>query len=248
MEITSLQPTQLASQINELDEKAKAHAQDAVDYANQAGDLLLSVKKQLPHGQWTDWIERNLTVSLRQCQRYIAVAQGKVVPVRQLAGKNDTVSFLDKSKKEPTLIRCQGEWVKGSWRPKPGFFYLFKEDGANYWVHPSKSADRWFHVCKHYNGAHMSTEGFFRRYTVFSPITDPAFTSEQYVGTTTPLGWIGVGDVLKSYGLKDISGSLAGSLAAPGGFYRPFGEPAFKDFYEDWHDIEELKGEKSATS
>ena len=30
MEITSLQPTQLASQINELDEKAKAHAQDAI--------------------------------------------------------------------------------------------------------------------------------------------------------------------------------------------------------------------------
>jgi hypothetical protein len=146
------------------------------------------------------------------------------------------------------IIRCHGEWVNGSWRPKPGFFYLFKEDGANYWVHPSESDDRWFHVCKHYDGPRLPTEGFFRRYTVFSPITDPAFTSEQYVGTTTPLGWIGVGDVLKSYGLKDISGSLSLSLAAPEGLHRPFGEPGFNGFYEDWHDIEELKGEKSATS
>jgi hypothetical protein len=246
MEITSLQTTQLASQINELDKKAKAHAQDAIEYARQAGELMLSVKKRLPHGQWTDWAEKNLTVSLRQCQRYIAVAQGKVVPVRQLAGKNDTVSFLDPPNKKPNLIRCQGEWIDGSWRPKPGFFYLFKEGGANYWAHPSTRDDRWFHVCKHYDGPRMSTEGFFRRYTVFSPITDPAFTLEQYVGTTTPLGWIGVGDVLKSYGLKDISDSLSLSLAAPGGLSRPFGEPDFEDFYEDWHDIEELKSEKSS--
>ena len=85
MEITSLQPTQLASQINELDEKAKAHAQDAIEYARQAGELLLSIKKQLPHGQCTDWVERNLTVSLRQCQRYIAVPPVMMAPVSPAA-------------------------------------------------------------------------------------------------------------------------------------------------------------------
>jgi len=248
MEITALQSTQLANQINELDKKAQAHANDAIECARQAGYLLLTAKMQLPHGRWTPWVERNLSFSLRQAQRYIAVAQGKQVPIRKLVCKNDTVSCLDHPKNGPNFVRCQGEWVNGSWRPKPGFFYLFRERGDAYWVHPSTTDERWFHICKHYNGPRMSPEGFFRRYTIFSPMTDSDFTADQYVGTTTPLGWIGVGNVLKSYGLEDISGSLFSSQTFPGGLYRPFGEPDSKDFYEDWHDIEELKGEKSATS
>jgi len=245
VQVTSDQTTQLAVQINELDKRAKAHARDAIEYARRAGELLLSVKSSLSHGQWTDWVERNLTVSLRQCQRYIAVAQGKVVPVRQLASKNDTVSLLDTPEQEPNLIRCKGEWIDGDWRPKPGFLYLFKEGDANYWTHPGDGDNRWFHVCKHYNGPRISTDGFTRRYTIFSPIIDRMFTFKQYVGTTTPLGWFGVGDVLKSYGLQDILGSLAYSRELPEGFGRPFGEPRPKDFYEDWHDIDLLKRKKA---
>ena len=198
------------------------------------GELLLKVKAGLPHGQWTDWVERNLTVSLRQSQRYIAVAQGKVVPVRQLAGKSDTVSLLPANQK-PNLIRCQGAWVNGRWRPKPGFFYLFKEGGANYWAHPSTRDDRWFHVCKHYDGPRMPTEGFSRRYTVFSPITDPAFTSEQYVGTTTPLGWIGVGDVLKSHSMPRTPQSDAV-------FANPKTGKPYVSFWASWNTARTLAG------
>lgn len=237
MQLTTTRAADIARQINELDALAKTHANRAVDYARQAGELLLGVKAQLPHGRWTDWVEENLSVLLRQSQRYIAVAQGKVVPVRQLVGKSDTVSHLDPSDQKPNLIRCNGEWVDGSWRPKPGFFYLFKEGDANYWAHPGDGDNRWFHVCKHYNGPRMSPDGFTRRYTIFSAISDDMFTHKQYVGTTTPLGWIGVDDVLKSYGLQDISGSLAYSRELPEGVSRPFGEPDCKDFYEDWHDI-----------
>ncbi len=70
-------------------------AKDAVQSAKAAGELLLEVKAAIPYGEWTNWLKANLTVSDRQAQRYIAVAQGKAVPLRKLAGKTDTVSDLE---------------------------------------------------------------------------------------------------------------------------------------------------------
>ena len=69
---------------------------DALDSARAGGELLLQVKGLLPHGSWTAWLKAHLTISERQAQRYMAVAQGKPVPLRKLAAKTDTVSdFAD---------------------------------------------------------------------------------------------------------------------------------------------------------
>ena len=87
MQLNTVQNNEFAKQINELDALAKTHATKAVDYARQAGAMLLKVKGELPHGQWVAWVEENLTMSIRQVQRYIAVSQGKPVPVRHLAGR-----------------------------------------------------------------------------------------------------------------------------------------------------------------
>jgi hypothetical protein len=218
-------PTQsIIDQINTHHTNAMKQAKEAVQSAKAAGELLLQVKATLPHGTWTDWLKSHLNVSDRQAQRYMAVALGKAVPVRKLAGKSDTVSVLPRPKNI-------GIWKGDRWEPEAGCFYLFKEDEANYWVHPFEAGSNWFHVCKHYNGTRMNTEGFERRYTIFSKISDPDLTCQYYVGTTTPLGWIGVDEVLKSYGLRDIRNSLNIGKSTNHGFDRPFGEPSSDNWY-----------------
>ena len=88
----------------------------------------------------------------------------------------------------------------------------------------------------------MSTDGFARHHTIFSVVNDSDLTSKFYVGTTTPLGWIGVGDVLKSYGLKDIEKSLVKGKRAKYSYERPFGEQSPENWYwgnnGEWDDRE----------
>ena len=226
----------IIDQINSHHKNATKHANDAVESAKAAGELLLHMKATLPHGTLTSWIKANLNVSDRQAQRYMAVAQGKPVPLRKLAGKTDTVSVL-----QPTA-QSKGIWKNGKWEPERGCMYLFKEDGGTYWVLPSSVEGKWFHVCKHYHGPRMSTDGFTRHHTIFSVVNDPDLTSKFYVGTTTPLGWIGVGDVLKSYGLKDIEKSLVKGKPTSYGYERPFGEQSPENWYwgnnGEWDDRE----------
>jgi len=85
-----------ASEINIAHQHATQYAEKAIDYARQAGKLLLDVKAKLPHGEFIAWVEKNCTVSLRQAQRYLAAAQGKPLAIR--TSKNDTVSYLGDDK------------------------------------------------------------------------------------------------------------------------------------------------------
>jgi hypothetical protein len=83
----------LASRINAAHKQAIAHADKAIDFAKQAGDLLLEVKADLRHGEFLPWIQNNLDVTPRQAQRYMAAALGKPLPISAI--KNDTVSHLE---------------------------------------------------------------------------------------------------------------------------------------------------------
>ena len=226
----------IITQINKLHINAMKQAKEAVESAKAAGALLLQVKASLPHGTWTTWLNANIDVSERQAQRYMATAKGKHVPLLLLANKTDTVSVLQ------TTAQSKGIWNNGKWEPEPGCMYLFKEDGGTYWVLPSSVEGMWFHVCKHYHGRRMSTDGFARHHTIFSVVNDSDLTSKFYVGTTTPLGWIGVGDVLKSYGLKDIEKSLVKGKRAKYSYERPFGEQSPENWYwgnnGEWDDRE----------
>ena len=105
---------ELITQINTHHQNAMKQASDAVKSAEAAGKLLLEVKAALPHGEFTKWIKENLSVSDRQVQRYIAVAQGKTVPIRKLLGKTDTVSVLNDS----------------IFVPRPGHIFIAKDVGA----------------------------------------------------------------------------------------------------------------------
>lgn len=210
-----------AEEINRFHSLAFSKAEEAIDAAKNAGELLLEVKKSLQHGQLQRWIETNCQFSVRQAQRYMSVALNKDVPIQALTLKNDTMSHL----KTPST-RSEGIWKDGKWKPERGCMYLFKELGSTYWILPSTDEIPHFHVCKHYSGAPMPTDGFYWRYTVVADNHDPDLTSEFYVGTRFPLfGASGVADVLKSYGLKDIRGSLVFGKRTADRFERPFGEP-----------------------
>lgn len=226
----------IISQINRHHQLAIKQAKDAVENAKAAGQLLLQVKASIPHGQWTDWLKANVEVSDRQAQRYMAVAQGKAVPLRELADKTDTVSDLKGSN------RSTGVWKNKKWQPEAGCMYLFREGEAAYWIHPSTALGLWFHVSKLFTGERMSTNGFKRNWTVFSKVTDPDLTSEFYVGTTHPLGYIGVAAVLESYGLQDLEKSLILGIKTDQSFERPFGEPPRENWYwgenGEWDDRE----------
>lgn len=223
-------------QFNRHHENAMRLANGAVDSAKAAGQLLLLAKKVTPHGCWIKLLETDLNVSPRQAQRYMAIAQGKAAPLRELTGKNDTVSYLEDSN------RSSGIWKNGKWRPEAGCMYLFKEDGASYWVQPSTESGLWFHVCKHYSGEKMSTDGFKRQWTIFGKVTDPDLTSQFYVGTTRPLGYIGVEGVLTSYGLKNLKDTLQLGTKTDQSFEGPFGEPSSDNWYwgvnGEWDDRE----------
>lgn len=85
----------ITQRINAHHNAATGSAATAVDNAKAAGDLLLELKANLPHGEFIKCITARTKVSIRQAQRYMAVAQGKPVPVRKLADKSDTVSHLE---------------------------------------------------------------------------------------------------------------------------------------------------------
>ncbi|MBK9442975.1 MAG: DUF3102 domain-containing protein [Comamonadaceae bacterium] len=84
--------SEIADQINAAHQQAIAHADKAIEFAKQAGDLLLEVKAGLSHGEFLPWVKNNLEVTPRQAQRYMAAAQKKPKPIG--ADKCETVSHL----------------------------------------------------------------------------------------------------------------------------------------------------------
>jgi len=84
----------IINEINTHHTNAIKMANDAIKSAKRVGELLLEVKATLPHGTLIKWIETYTKVPVRQAQRYMNVARGKTVPIRELAGKNDKLSYL----------------------------------------------------------------------------------------------------------------------------------------------------------
>jgi len=91
----------VASEINQAHAHAVHHAGTAIDFAKHAGELLLKVKGELPHGEFLPWLAVNCTVSDRQARRYMASAQGKPLPIRSI--KNDTMLLLPGAVKSDTV-------------------------------------------------------------------------------------------------------------------------------------------------
>lgn len=76
-EVVGPEPTlgELAKIANDAHASASAAAQTALDYAFRAGDALLSVREQLPHGEWESWVERNCTFARHTAGVYMRLAR-----------------------------------------------------------------------------------------------------------------------------------------------------------------------------
>ena len=121
----------VASEINIAHGLAIQHADKAIGFARQVGELLLKVKAELPHGAFLPWVEAHCTVSPRQAQRYMAASLGKQLPVRAIkpeASKYDAVSHLEVQSGEAIHIKRKiADWMHlGCVFPdskRPGYFH-----------------------------------------------------------------------------------------------------------------------------
>jgi len=66
-----------ASSINNLHNDILLLEASAKDKAAEIGGMLIEVKRSLPHGEFTKWIECNCVFTDRQARRYILVAEAK---------------------------------------------------------------------------------------------------------------------------------------------------------------------------
>ena len=159
-----------STEINRLHQLAAKTATEAIEYAKQAGELLLNVKGQLPYGAFGDWIEKNLTVSARQAQRYMAAAQGEPIPIRELATDYDTVSQPPRNDTVSHLRNCLSQeeidsLVDGTrvpkWKPQNGHWYKTVTRNGAYWVVPDLEKPDFFHVSHLYSAGTEDGRGLF---------------------------------------------------------------------------------------
>ena len=135
--------TSSAENINKLHELATSTANEAIHYAKELGEMLLEAKKLIPHGGFTRWIERNLTVSPRQAQRYMAVASGKDLKLSELTHKNDMVSVLPKEQ----LIE---KYYNPKWIPELGYEHFAVYKLSLFFVTPYINNKNFFHISQLY--------------------------------------------------------------------------------------------------
>ena len=74
-------------QLHEIAERIRARIRRTVADILDTGRDLVQVKAALDHGQFTDWIEREFSMSMRSAQRFMQAAEWA-------EGKNDIVSHL----------------------------------------------------------------------------------------------------------------------------------------------------------
>jgi len=87
---------------------AQSHAAQAIEGAIACGDALVQLKAELPHGEFTPWVNENMPVSLKQCQRYM-----KVYDNRGLIEKRPGVVFED------LTIKGALNYIKQATKPAP---------------------------------------------------------------------------------------------------------------------------------
>jgi hypothetical protein len=202
------------SEINRLHLLATSSANSAIEYAKEAGKLLLEVKKSMPHGEFGVWIENNLSVSIRQVQRYIATAQGKKATVKSIVTKNDIASHLDDYDVKYEI--CHNP----KWIPEAGFWYVGFWDNAVFHVLPDLNNLALFHISK------------FHTVNGLKPTEDDSTDEDDnnwdgnslYSDTKNSISPKRVALSLYNFGSLEPH-KLEWKMRKHDGFERPFGEP-----------------------
>ena len=202
--------TTTAAEINRHHDLARSKATEAMNHAMEAGKLLLEAKAGLEHGAWSAWLQSNVMVTPRQAQRYMALAQGKPLPIRMIA-KNYTVSYLPKAM--PASLHRE-EIKPATWTPTPGHWMHVVADGAAWWVVPSIEHPGFFHISKVWSLAEPEA----------ADVGTDWDGESMYDGTKRPVRSDVVEQFLKFFGMTDPALADWGVCNKPG-LSRPFGEP-----------------------
>src|SRR5208283_6005569 len=86
---------ELASQINAEHARCEAAMEQGLQHARNIGQMLLTAKGKVPHGEWLGWLKASTKVSARTAQRYMRVANRWEI----IQAKSDTVSHLTEALK-----------------------------------------------------------------------------------------------------------------------------------------------------
>ncbi|MGA2940276.1 MAG: DUF3102 domain-containing protein [Syntrophobacteraceae bacterium] len=78
-------------EIVELHNQVFGHLKMSLNKAERIGELLKEQKKNLGHGNFTDWIQKNLPFTVRTAQNYMRLHRGSALI------KNETVSHLSEA-------------------------------------------------------------------------------------------------------------------------------------------------------
>ena len=74
----------LADQANEYHRRAETAAKTAIEYAIEAGKLLIEAKELVRHGGWLPWLEENASFSRTTAANYMRIARADVQHVAHL--------------------------------------------------------------------------------------------------------------------------------------------------------------------
>jgi hypothetical protein len=66
--------SELAKRANDYHAQVLSHARSAIESAWLAGEALNEAKKQIKHGDWLPWLEKNFSGSRQTADRYRALA------------------------------------------------------------------------------------------------------------------------------------------------------------------------------
>jgi len=190
--------------INSLHEMASLSANEAIGYANELGRLLTDIKIQLPHGDFTKWIEENLTISPRQAQRYMAVASGKSLNISKLEDKNDIVSVL-------TDEELMKKYEKPNWIPTVGYWHFGEFNNSVFWVVPYKNDENFFFITQ-FTSADDSDKSI------------DGECESVFHGSKEPTHYLSIDISLHFYGM-DYPEKIKWETYKRDGLNRPFGEP-----------------------
>lgn len=87
----------------DIKEGKEASERAGLPYYTAAGEKLLEAKEQLKHGEFSDWVKRNIGVSMDQAQRYMALA--KHVEQKPLASGFSSLSDFVRQTSNPNYNR-----------------------------------------------------------------------------------------------------------------------------------------------
>lgn len=92
--------------------KAKKHAEKAIDYAIKCGEELIKIKAELKHGEFAIWIEANMPISYSMCRKYMQLYNNKnlIKMDNELSiwTITDALNHISKLKDEPKQIVKDG--------------------------------------------------------------------------------------------------------------------------------------------